>query len=85
MPREKIGEVFHYYGKIGVAAIRLTDGDLAVGNEIAIQGPTTDFTQKVESLQIELETVERATKGQDVGLKVSDRCRQRDVVFRVEE
>ncbi len=83
MERVKIGEVFHYFGKIGVAAIRLTDGDLAVGDTIQIQGPSTNLTQVVEGMQIEHGSVPRATRGQEVGVKVGDRARERDLVYKV--
>lgn len=83
MEREKIGEVFHYFSKIGVAAIRLTDGDLRVGDTIQIQGPTTNLTQVVDSMQIEQNAVASATKGQSVGLKVSEKVREKDLVYRV--
>ena len=83
MERVKIGEVFHYFGKIGVAAIRLTDGALAVGDTIQVQGPTTDLTQVVDAMQIEHGTVARAEKGQEVGVRMKDRARERDLVYRV--
>ncbi|OGS46616.1 MAG: hypothetical protein A3K66_04765 [Euryarchaeota archaeon RBG_16_67_27] len=83
MERVKVGEVFHFFGKIGVAAIRLTDGALAVGDTIQIQGPTTNLTQRVETMQIEHAAVTRADAGQEVGVKVSEHVRERDLVFKV--
>lgn len=83
MERVKVGEVFHYFGKIGVAAIRLTDGDLAVGDTIQVQGPSTDLTQVVETMQIEHGSVPRAGKGQEVGIRLKDRARERDLVYKV--
>ncbi len=83
MERVKIGEVFHYFGKIGVAAIRLTDGALAVGDTIQVQGPSTNVTQVVETMQIEHGQVARAEKGQEVGVKLKDRAREKDLVYRV--
>jgi len=83
MERKKIGEVFHFFGKIGVAAIRLTDGPVAVGDTVQIQGPTTNLEQTVEELQIEHATVSNAGQGQEVGMKVRDRVRERDFVFTV--
>jgi len=83
MERIKVGEVFHYFGKAGVAAIRLTDGDLALGDTIQIQGPSTNLTQVVESMQIEHAPVERATRGQEVGVKVNGRAREKDLVYKV--
>jgi putative protease len=83
MERVKVGEVFHYFGKIGVAAIRLTDGNLAVGDTIQIQGPSTNLTEVVDSLQMEHANVTRAEKGQEVGVKVQDRAREKDLVYKV--
>ncbi len=83
MERMKVGEVFHYFGKIGVAAIRLTDGALAVGDTIQIQGPSTNLTEVVESLQMEHANVARAERGQEVGVRVKDRAREKDLVYKV--
>lgn len=83
MDRAKIGEVFHYFGKIGVAAIRLTDGALAIGDTIQVQGPSTNLTQTVEAMQIEHGDVARAEKGQEVGVRLKDKARERDLVYKV--
>lgn len=84
MAEEKklIGKVAHYFTNIGVAVIELEDG-LKVGDEISIEGATTNLTQKVDSMQIEHKDVEEASKGDSVGLKVSDRVREGDHVFKV--
>lgn len=83
MERKKIGEVFHYFSKIGVAAIKLDSGGLSVGDTIQVQGPSTNLTQTVESMQIEARAVPRADKGQSVGIKVKDKVREKDLVYRV--
>jgi len=83
MEREKIGEVFHYFSKLGVAAIRLTEGPLSVGDTTQIQGPTTNLTQTVDSMQIEQDGVPGARKGQSVGIRVREKVRERDLVYRV--
>jgi len=77
------GKITHYYKGIGVAAIEVSDF-LEVGNVIHIKGHTTDFEQKIESMQIEHEQVTKATKGQVIGLKVKDYVREHDMVYRVE-
>jgi len=82
---EKVGTITDYFAKIGVAGIRLADGDLQVGDRIRIHGHTTDFTQTVDSLQIEHHAVQRAERGSEVALKVSERVRKHDEVFRVRE
>ena len=81
--KEKIGEVFHYFTKAGVAAINLTDSYLQVGDTILFQGVTTNFSQKVESMQIENTAVQRAELGQSVGIKTKERCREKDFVYRL--
>ena len=83
MEREKIGEVFHYFSKLGVAAIRLTEGGLRVGETIQIQGPTTNLTQTVDSMQIEQTPVKSAAKGQSIGIRLKDKAREKDLVYRV--
>lgn len=82
---EKIGTVTDYFAKIGVAGIRLTDGELRVGDRVRFRGHTTDFTQVVESLQIEHAAVERADRGTDVAVKVQERVRRHDQVLRVRD
>jgi len=83
MEKEKIGEVFHYFSKAGVAAINLTDSYLQIGDTLLIQGVTTNLTQKVESMQIENTPVQRAEMGQSVGIKVAEKVREKDLVYRV--
>ncbi len=83
MAEKKIGVVTHYFGKIGVAAIKMTDDELRVGDTIRIKGHTTDFTQTVESMQVEHEPVEVARAGDNVGMKVIDHAREHDVVYKV--
>ncbi len=79
----KVGTVTDYFKKIGVAAVRLSEGPLAVGDTVRIHGHTTDFTQPVESLQLDHRPVERAEVGAEIALKVRDRVRKHDEVFRV--
>jgi translation elongation factor EF-1alpha len=84
MPEEEVGKISDYFAKIGVAAIELT-GSLSVGDTIHIKGHTTDFEQKVDSMQIEHQSVEKANPGDSIGIKVKDRVRQHDVVYKVTE
>ncbi len=81
--KEKIGEVFTYFSKIGVAGIRLTDGILSNGDTISIEGATTNFEQTVDSIQIDKGTVDQAKVGQEVGIKVKDRVRPHDKVYKL--
>ncbi len=81
---EKVGEVSHYFTKISVAVVELS-GPLSKGDRIAIKGMTTNFEQAVESMQIEHETVEKAKKGDSIGLKVADRVREGDIVYKLSD
>ena len=82
MSEEEVGRVQSYFRKPGVAAMVLT-GDLSIGDSIRIQGATTDIDMTVESMQINLEPVESAGAGDDVGIKVPARVRPNDRVIRV--
>jgi len=85
MVEEKIGLVEHYFNNVGVAAIKITDGTLKIGDTIHIIGSTTDFTQKIESMEIDRVPVETVKAGDDVGIKVKDRVREHDVVYKIPE
>jgi putative protease len=85
MAEQKIGTVTDYYAKIGVAAIHLSDGDIQVGDRLRFKGHTTDFTQAVESLQVEHQPVPQAGRGSQVAVKVRERVRKHDEVLRVTE
>jgi putative protease len=82
---QKVGTVTDYYAKIGVAAIRLTEGPLQVGDRIRFHGHTTDFIQAIDSLQVEHHAVPRAERGSEVAVKVRERVRKHDDVLRVSE
>ena len=79
---EEIGKVRHYFSKIGVAVIELI-GSLKVGDKIRIKGATSDFTQKVDSMQIEHEKIEKAEAGQSIGMKLKEHAREHDSVYKV--
>jgi putative protease len=83
--RVKVGSVFSFFGKIGVAAVNLSDGGLKVGDKVQVQGATTDLVFTLDSMQIERQPVAEASKGQSVGIKVPDKVRPNDVVYRVSE
>lgn len=82
---EEIGRITHYFSRIGVGVLEITAGELRVGDTIHIKGHTTDFYQKVESMQVEHQPVNVAKKGDSVGLKVIEPVREHDKVFRVTE
>jgi len=78
-----VGRISHYYNKAGVAVVQLSGG-LRKGDRISIEGANTNFTQTVESMQIEHAPIEMAKAGQSIGLKVSGRVHEGDSVFRLE-
>ena len=86
MPDEtQIGTVKQFFAKPSVAAIEITSGGVAIGDTIHIVGATTDFEQKVDSMEIDRKPVPNATVGQAVGIKVKERVRPHDRVLKVEE
>ena len=80
---KKIGIVSGYFTKVGVAAIELED-NLKVGDTIKIKGHTTDFNQKIDSMQIDRVEVKEARKGDSVGIKVRERVRPKETVYKEE-
>lgn len=85
MEEKQIGVVIKYFSKIGVAAIRLSEGLLKVGDKIHIVGHTTDVSETVDSMQVENKDVQEVGPGADVGIKVKDRVREHDVIYKVVE
>ena len=83
MKEQEIGYVSKYFGQISVAGIEITNGKLAVGDMIHIQGHTTDLNEEVKSMQIEHDVVESAKKGDSIGIKVTDKVRRKDKVFKI--
>ncbi len=77
----KIGEVTHYYSQISVAVIQLS-GDLKIGERISIIGHTTEFSQTVESMQVNHQAIDSASAGDEIALKVWDYVRRGDLVYR---
>ncbi len=84
MEEKKVGEVIKFFGKIGVAAIRLSES-LKVGDKIHIMGHTSDIILAVDSMQVENANVQEAGPGADVGIKVKDRVREHDLVYKIVE
>ncbi len=80
---KEVGEVEHYFTNINVAAVKLKDS-LKVGDKIKIKGATTDFEQAIDSMQIEKDSVEKAGNGDEIGIKVKNRVREGDVVYKLE-
>lgn len=83
MAEEKeIGKITHYFGKVSVGIIELTD-DLKVGDNIHVKGAHDDFEQPVESMQIDHKDVQEGKPGDLVGIKVPQKVHPNDKVFKV--
>ena len=83
MPEEKVGKVVKFFAKPSVAAIEVTDGVLSLGDKIKIKGHTTDFEDTIASMQEDNNAIEKASPGQLIGIKVKDRVREHDVVYKI--
>lgn len=79
---ERIGVVTHYFSHLSVAIVRLETGTMRVGDVIHIKGHTSDFTQPVESMEVDHVHVSEARSGQSFGLRVREHAREHDVVYK---
>lgn len=82
---EEIGKIVHFFSKISVGVFDISKGNVQIGDTIHIKGHTTDFYQKIQSMQVEHASVETAHEGMQVGLKVESSVREGDLVFKVTE
>lgn len=78
--RKPIGEVVHYFGGLGVAVVKFKK-KFTAGEKVCFKGATTDFTQKIDSMQLDHKEVKEAGRGKEVGVKVKDRVRVGDEVY----
>ncbi len=83
MEEEKIGRVQKYFAKPSVAALEVTAGVLRVGDRLHFKGHTTDFEETITSMQIEREPIEEAKPGDLIGVKVKERVRENDLVYKI--
>lgn len=83
MAEKKIGEVVKYFSKPSVAAVKIEQGELVVGDSIKFSGHTTDFIDVIQSMEVDNKSVQKAIAGDFIGVKVSDRVRPGDEVFKV--
>ena len=77
----QIGKITHYFPKIGVAVVEVTHS-VKVGDHIHIKGHLTDFKQKITSMQIEHDKLEKAEPGQSIGMKMDQPVRANDLVYK---
>jgi putative protease len=80
---EDIGIIENYFSKIGVAVLSVTQGSIKIGDKLTIKGSTSDFEMIIESMQIDRVEVDSVSAGTKVGLKVPERVRKGDKVFKV--
>jgi len=82
MDKKKVGKVEHFYNGISVAVIKV-GVSIKKGDMISIEGPSTNFQQKVESMQIDRKDIAEAKKGQSIGMKVNDKVKPNDIVYKI--
>jgi len=80
---EEAGIITHYFPKVDAAVVKLTKGNLSVGDKIVIKGHTSDFKEKVESIQLDHTPIQKAEQGAEIGLKVKSKVREHDVVYKI--
>lgn len=85
MVQDQVGVVVNFYAKLGVAAVKVTRGMIQKGDILKYKGYTTDFTEAVSSMEIENQPVEKAKEGDLVGVKVKERVRENDKVYRIRD
>ena len=83
MPEEEIGVVVKFFSKPSVAAIEITEGNIKKGDTLRYKGHTTDFTEVVQSMEVDNSSVEEVKAGDLVGVKVKERVREKDTVYKV--
>mgnify|MGYP001082690616 CR=1 FL=1 len=80
--KKLVGKISHYYGKIGVAVVEVED-EIDVGDTISIEGAVTNFRQTVDSMEIEHKQIKKAKKGDSIGLRVAEKVRENDNVYKI--
>ncbi len=85
MVEEKIGIVEHFFTNVSVAAVKIIEGELKIGDTIHFVGAHTDFKQKIISMQIDRNPVNTVKKGDAVGIKVQEKVREHDIVYKIPE
>jgi len=80
---EEVGVITHYFPKVDAAVVKLTKGALSIGDRIVIKGHTSDFKEKVGSIQLDHVPIQNAEKGMEIGLKVKSKVREHDVVYKI--
>lgn len=85
MPEEQVAVIVKFFAKPSVAALEITKGSIKTGDVLRYKGHTTDFTEEVTTMEMDNQPVEEAKVGDLVGIKVKERVRENDKVYKVEE
>jgi len=85
MAEEEIGAVVKFFSKPSVAAVEITNGSIKVGDTLHFKGHTTDFNDVIESMEIDNNSVSEANSGDMIGIKVKERVREKDTVYKVSD
>lgn len=80
---KEVGEILHFFDHISVAVVKATKDAIKVGDKIRIKGATTNFEQEVSSMQIDHADVDAIKKGEEAGMKVNDKVREGDIVYKL--
>lgn len=85
MPEEQVAVIVKFFAKPSVAALEVTNGTIKKGDILRYKGHTTDFTEEISSMEIDNQVVEEVKVGDLVGVKVKERVRENDTVYKVVE
>jgi len=80
---EEVGVITHFFPKVDAAVVKLTKSAISIGDTIVIKGHTSDFKEKVQSIQLDHVPIQDAEKGMEIGLKVKAKVREHDVVYKL--
>ena len=83
MAEEEVGVIVKFFAKPSVAALKVTKGSIKKGDILKYKGHTTDFTEDVKTMEIDNQPVDEATVGDVIGIKVEERVREKDIVYKV--
>ncbi len=83
MAEEEVGVIVKFFAKPSVAALKVTKGSIKKGDILKYKGHTTEFTEDVKSMEIDNQPVDEATVGDVIGIKVEERVREKDIVYKV--
>jgi translation elongation factor EF-1alpha len=83
MPEEEVGVVVKFFAKPSVAAINVTKGSIKIGDTLVYKGHTTEFTEQVMSMELDNQPIDEAKPGDMIGVKVKERVRENDLVYKV--